>query len=113
MTQDVLQQYSAAAELLDAQDVMATPAELHGVLCGMLCGGAPLRRDAWLQEFNELVNDGVASAWTVTNVAPASQKASKNCSGGSTMRWTSRITDGLRPASARTIEGPYDRFGTK
>ena len=48
MTQDVLQQYSAAAELLDAQDVMATPAELHGVLCGMLCGGAPLRRDAWL-----------------------------------------------------------------
>lgn len=60
MTQDVLQQYSAAAELLDAQDVMATPAELHGVLCGMLCGGAPLRRDAWLQEFNELVNDCVS-----------------------------------------------------
>jgi len=60
MTHDVLQQYGVAAELLDAQDVMATPAELHGVLCGMLCGGAPIRRDAWLQEFNELVNDGVA-----------------------------------------------------
>src|SRR5574344_696335 len=60
MTQDVLQQYSAAAELLDAQEVMATPAELHGVLCGRWCRGAPMRRDAWLQEFNELVNDGAS-----------------------------------------------------
>lgn len=60
MTDSVLQHYTQAAELLDAQDVMASPAELHGVLTGMLCGGASLEPDVWMKEFNELVNDGTA-----------------------------------------------------
>ncbi len=58
MPQNLFERYDEAADLLSAQDVMATPAELHGVLCGLLCGGAPYQGNGWLQAFNELVNDG-------------------------------------------------------
>lgn len=58
MPQNLFERYDEAADLLSGQDVMATPAELHGVLCGLLCGGAPYQGNGWLQAFNELVNDG-------------------------------------------------------
>lgn len=54
----VLNQYITASDLLDAHAVMATPAEIHGVLTGLLCGGCSVQRDEWLSEFFELVNDG-------------------------------------------------------
>ncbi len=58
MSSEVLNQYITASDLLDAHEVMATPAEIHGVLTGLLCGGCSVQRDEWLSEFFELVNDG-------------------------------------------------------
>lgn len=54
--------FEQAASLLDQHEVMATPAEMHGVLCGLLCGGVALDTDSWQGEFNGLVNDGHAFA---------------------------------------------------
>ncbi len=58
MSSEVLSQFVSASDLLDAYEVMATPAEIHGVLAGLLCGGCSLQHDEWLSEFLELVNDG-------------------------------------------------------
>lgn len=58
MNHQVFSQYNQAADLLDNHQVMATPAEIHGVLCGLLCGGVSLQDHVWLEEFNQLVNDG-------------------------------------------------------
>lgn len=58
MNNQVFSQYNQASDLLDSHQVMATPAEIHGVLCGLLCGGINLKDHVWLHEFNQLVNDG-------------------------------------------------------
>lgn len=54
--------FTQAASLLDEHEVMATPAEMHGVLCGLLCGGVGLDAQSWQGELNGLVNDGHAFA---------------------------------------------------
>lgn len=59
MSRQIFNQYSQASDLLDRYQIMATPAEIHGVLCGLLCGGINPENHVWLQEFNQLVNDGL------------------------------------------------------
>ena len=59
MSRQIFNQYSQASDLLDQYQIMATPAEIHGVLCGLLCGGINPKNQVWLQEFNQLVNDGL------------------------------------------------------
>ena len=54
--------FEQAASLLEQHEVMATPAEMHGVLCGLLCGGVALDADSWQGEFNSLVIDGYTFA---------------------------------------------------
>ena len=59
MNNNIFQEYAQAEELLEQHDVMASPAELHGILCGLLCGGVDATGKQWLTEFNSLVNDGL------------------------------------------------------
>jgi uncharacterized protein YgfB (UPF0149 family) len=59
MNNNIFQEYSQAEQLLEQNDVMASPAELHGILCGMLCGGVQSTGKQWLTEFNSLINDGL------------------------------------------------------
>ena len=64
---NLFEHYEEASALLSSLDVMASPAELHGVLCGLLCGGAPVAKSLWLHEFNDLVNDGAPLPEGVTS----------------------------------------------
>lgn len=59
MNNNIFQEYAQAEQLLEQHDVMASPAELHGILCGLLCGGVAATGKQWLTEFNALVNDGL------------------------------------------------------
>ena len=43
---------------LDAEKIAVLPAEVHGVLTGLICGGVAMDGNAWQQPFLELVNDG-------------------------------------------------------
>ncbi|MFM2483224.1 UPF0149 family protein [Celerinatantimonas sp. YJH-8] len=52
--------YASLGELLTKHDVMATPAEVHGLLCGLLAGGLPVNDASWQVHLNELFNDGLA-----------------------------------------------------
>jgi len=58
MSNSIFHKYDQAARLLDEHEVMASPAEVHGVLCGLLCGGASDDKSAWQSEINDLLNDG-------------------------------------------------------
>ena len=68
MSSQIFNQYSQASDLLDQYQIMATPAEIHGVLCGLLCGGINPKNQVWLQEFNQLVNDGLPMPATVSSM---------------------------------------------
>ena len=59
MNNNVFQEYVQAEQLLEQNEVMASPAELHGIICGLLCGGVQSTGKQWLTEFNSLVNDGM------------------------------------------------------
>jgi len=50
--------YKELAHLLDEHEIQATPAEIHGILCGLICGGIALDGNSWQEPFNDLVNDG-------------------------------------------------------
>ncbi|MFM2486535.1 UPF0149 family protein [Celerinatantimonas yamalensis] len=52
--------YANFGELLSKHDVMATPAEVHGLLCGLLAGGLPVDDQSWPVHLNDLFNDGFA-----------------------------------------------------
>ncbi|MCA1178198.1 MULTISPECIES: YecA family protein [unclassified Pantoea] len=50
--------YNALASALSQQGVGMTPAEMHGLLSGILCGG---NKDAsWKTKIHDLANDGMA-----------------------------------------------------
>lgn len=62
MNNDELMNFDRAARLLDEHEVMASPAEMHGVVCGLICGGISSDKAVWQDEFNDLVNDGFGFA---------------------------------------------------
>lgn len=50
--------YDALATLLEQHNMVATAAEVHGVICGLICGGMAKDDVRWQQHFNDLLNDG-------------------------------------------------------
>lgn len=50
--------YNALAAALSQQGVGMTPAEMHGLLCGILCGGN--QDSSWKTLVHDLTNEGVA-----------------------------------------------------
>lgn len=58
MIEKIFQDYSKAEALLEQYGLMITPAELHGVVAGLLCGGVSTQDRKWLTEVIELVNNG-------------------------------------------------------
>lgn len=52
--------YTNFGELLTKHEVMATPAEVHGLLCGLLAAGLPADDQSWQVHLNDLFNDGLA-----------------------------------------------------
>ena len=50
--------YDAFTSLLEEHNMVATAAEVHGVICGLICGGMAKDDARWQQHFNDLLNDG-------------------------------------------------------
>ncbi|MFT5808302.1 MAG: hypothetical protein ACI9LG_002604 [Moritella dasanensis] len=46
-------------EQLQQSDLLVNPADVHGVICGLLCGGVKLDSKAWLEPFDQLINEGL------------------------------------------------------
>ncbi|MDN0087754.1 YecA family protein [Yersinia nurmii] len=56
--QNTLPTYQSLAQALNQQAVALTPAEMHGLISGMLCGGS--QDNGWQALVHELTNEGVA-----------------------------------------------------
>lgn len=44
---------------LQRSDLLVNPADVHGVICGLLCGGVKLDNKAWLVPFEQIINEGL------------------------------------------------------
>ncbi len=51
--------YVTAYDELKSADLAVSPAELHGLLTGMLCGGLPLDNQSWKPVLYDYTNDGL------------------------------------------------------
>ncbi|GAA5191949.1 UPF0149 family protein [Ferrimonas gelatinilytica] len=51
---------------LDKEEIAVLPAEVHGVLTGLVCGGVSMENNAWLKPFLELTNDGQPMSESLT-----------------------------------------------
>ncbi|WP_261815987.1 YecA/YgfB family protein [Vibrio gallicus] len=69
MSQTKLPQYQPSAEQLSASDLSVTPAEMHGLLMGMLSGGLQLDSDGWQPLLFDYTNDG--QGWPMASLAIA------------------------------------------
>ncbi|MGO2090074.1 MAG: UPF0149 family protein [Oceanisphaera sp.] len=49
--------YDAFTDLLEHHNMVVTTAEVHGVICGLICGGMAQNDARWQQHFNALLND--------------------------------------------------------
>lgn len=52
--------YDAFTALLEHHNMVVTAAEVHGVVCGLICGGLAQSDIRWQQHFNGLLNDDFA-----------------------------------------------------
>lgn len=62
--QNAMPGYITLATTLTQQGVGMTPAEMHGLLSGIVCGGN--RSDSWRTVVHELTNDGMAFSQALT-----------------------------------------------
>lgn len=60
MPLSLVQSYERWSAALDAAYVMASAAELHGLISGLLCGGMPADASEFLQVLHDFLNDGQA-----------------------------------------------------
>lgn len=52
------QTYESAAAAFQSEDIIVNPAEVHGMLCGLLCGGMGHADANWLTVLSETGNEG-------------------------------------------------------
>ncbi|QIZ77668.1 UPF0149 family protein [Ferrimonas lipolytica] len=53
---------------LDADKLAVLPAEIHGVLTGLVCGGVTIENNQWVKPLLELINDGEPLSDTLMNI---------------------------------------------
>ncbi|CAO97850.1 YecA/YgfB family protein [Erwinia tasmaniensis] len=65
---NIMPGYNALASVLTQQGVAMTPAEMHGLISGLICGGSG---DRWQTQVHDLTNEGIA--WSQTLAQPLQQ----------------------------------------
>lgn len=71
MSQLSLPNYASVMSELNTAGIAVTPAEMHGLLVGMLSGGLSLEGDGWQPLMFDYTNDGMG--WPMTCLAIAEQ----------------------------------------
>ncbi|GAA5217219.1 UPF0149 family protein [Corallincola platygyrae] len=60
MSASAIYEFEEFNELLDKFKLLASAAEVHGVISGLVCGGIPLDGRSWRAPLADLVNEGFA-----------------------------------------------------
>lgn len=69
MSQITLPEYTQVQTELTSASLAVTPAELQGLISGMLCGGLPLDNQSWKTMLHDYTNDGLAWPTKATQIA--------------------------------------------
>ncbi len=69
MSKISLPTYQALEKELKSAQIAVTPAELHGLLTGMVCGGLVMSANTWQTLLYDYTNDGMG--WPMASVAMA------------------------------------------
>ncbi|MFB9135254.1 YecA family protein [Vibrio sp. AK197] len=69
MSETSLPEYQSVASTLQSASLAVTPAELHGLLCGMLSGGLNSQDQSWQPILFDYTNDGMAWPSNAAQVA--------------------------------------------
>jgi uncharacterized protein len=68
--------YNALATALSQQGVGMTPAEMHGLICGILCGGN--QDNSWKTLVHDLTNEGMAFSQSLSQPLQALHESLSN-----------------------------------
>ncbi len=72
---NILPSYPSLTEALEQYQIALTAAEMHGLICGLLCGG---NRDAsWQTLLIELTNEGLALPYALNTLLKQAYEASR------------------------------------
>ena len=71
--------YNALAAALSQQGVGMTPAEMHGLICGILCGGN--QDNSWKTLVHDLTNEGMAFSQSLSQPLQALHESLTNTLG--------------------------------
>lgn len=61
-------QYESIARLLASHQITASPAEMHGILSGLVSGGLEMDGKSWLPPLYDLTNNGLAFTQAIKDV---------------------------------------------
>lgn len=85
--------YLGAATELQTAGIAVTPAELHGLLVGMLSGGLSLNDESWQPLLFDYTNDGMGWSQNALKVAQALLASSKQELAGTSLDLTLFLPD--------------------
>lgn len=78
MSKITLPEYVASASVLQSESLAVSPAELHGLLTGMLSGGLALDDSSWQPLLFDYTNDGMGWPSKAQQVADTAYKFTKD-----------------------------------
>ncbi|CAI2291954.1 YecA family protein [Vibrio parahaemolyticus] len=93
MSEITLPEYQSIAAELQSASLAVTPAELHGLLVGMLSGGLAINDQTWQPILFDYTNDGMGWPTTVLAFAQTVFKVTANELTGSSMELSLLLPD--------------------
>jgi uncharacterized protein YgfB (UPF0149 family) len=78
MSELSLPNYASVISELNTAGIAVTPAEMHGLLVGMLSGGLSFKGDEWQPLIFDYTNDGIGWPMTCLALAEQSLKVTRN-----------------------------------
>ena len=83
--------YELLNQSLKQQSVALTPAEMHGIISGLLCGGN--RDGSWLTLVHDLTNEGLAFSHTLADMLQQLRKVTSDTLDGDSFEFKMLLPD--------------------
>lgn len=93
--------FTELSDQLQKSDLLVSPSDVHGVICGLLCGGIKLDNKAWLEPFDQLINEGLGIADSLQPALDALYSNSESALKDITLGFELLIPDMDQPLATR------------
>ncbi len=93
MSETTLPDYQQVVSVLQNANLQVTPAEMHGLLSGMLCGGLSLQDKSWQPMLFDYTNQGMGWPMAALQAAESALQVSVTQVTGTDMEFTLLLPD--------------------